>query len=114
MQNIEFKAELRDIDAAHVQCELLKARHVGQLRQTDTYYRMPDGRLKKRETVGEATQWVFYHRAERTRPKLSNYTILSDEQARIRWGTHSLKQWLCVTRHAISGCWTMSEFTWMM
>ncbi len=98
MQNIEFKAELRDMFAARVQCELLKARHVGRLRQADTYFRMPDGRLKKRQTIGERTQWIFYHRAERTRPKLSNYTILSDEQARIRWGTHSLKKWLCVTK----------------
>ena len=54
MQNIEFKAELRDIDAARIQCTVLDARHIGQLRQTDTYFRMPDGRLKKREDCWRA------------------------------------------------------------
>jgi len=98
MQNIEFKAELRNIEAARRQCKLIGAERVGQLRQTDTYYRMPDGRLKRREAVGEPIEWIFYHRPNRVSPKMSNYTILTDEQARRRWGTQSLKEWLRIIK----------------
>jgi adenylate cyclase class 2 len=98
MQNIEFKAELRNIEAARRQCKLIGAERVGQLRQTDTYFRLPDGRLKRREAPGEPVEWIFYHRPDRVSPKMSNYTILTDEQAKRRWGTHSLKPWLTVTK----------------
>jgi adenylate cyclase, class 2 len=98
MQNIEFKAELRNLAAARKQCELLGATRVGVLHQTDTYFRLPDGRLKKREVPGQPTEWIFYHRPDRVSPRMSNYTILNTEQARRRWGTQSLKQWLTVSK----------------
>jgi adenylate cyclase class IV len=98
MQNIEFKAELRNLDAARRQCQLLDAALVAKLEQVDTYYKLADGRLKRRESPGEPIEWIFYHRPNRIGPKMSNYTILTDEQARRRWGTHSLKEWLVVTK----------------
>lgn len=98
MQNIEFKAELRDIEAARSQCKVLQAQHIGVLSQTDTYFRLSDGRLKKREAPGEPTEWIFYHRNDRVSPKMCNYTILTDDQARRRWGTHGLRQWLVVRK----------------
>lgn len=98
MQNIEFKAELRNIEAARRQCKLIGAERVGKLQQTDTYFRMPDGRLKRREAPGEPIEWIFYHRPNRVVPKMSNYTILTDEQARRRWGTQSLKPWLNIIK----------------
>lgn len=98
MQNIEFKAELRDIDAARAQCRALGGERVGILEQTDTYYRLTDGRLKRRETVGKQIEWVYYHRPDRVSPKMSNFTLLTDEQARRRWGTHSLTAWLTVCK----------------
>jgi adenylate cyclase class IV len=105
MQNIEFKAELRNLEAARRQCKLIGAERAGQLRQTDTYYRLPDGRLKKREAISgtgpsgrEPIQWIFYHRPDRVSPKMSNYTMLTDDQARRRWGTQGLKPWLAVNK----------------
>ena len=98
MQNIEFKSELRNLAAARRQCELLGAQRVRQMQQTDTYFRLPDGRLKKREVPGELAEWIFYHRQDRVSPRMSNYTILNNEQARRRWGTHSLKPWLSVVK----------------
>jgi adenylate cyclase, class 2 len=98
MQNIEFKAELRNLAAARRQCELLDAQCVRQMQQTDTYFRLPDGRLKKREVPGELVEWIFYHRQDRVSPRMSNYTILNNEQARRRWGTQSLKPWLTVVK----------------
>lgn len=98
MQNIEFKAELRDLPAARRQCETLGAVPAGRFEQLDTYYRLTDGRLKRRESSGEPTQWIFYHRPDRARPRMSNFSILTDEEARRRWGTHSLTEWLRVTK----------------
>jgi adenylate cyclase class IV len=98
MQNIEFKAELRNLEAARRVCKLVGAQKMGQLKQVDTYFKLPDGRLKKREATGEPIEWIFYHRPNRISPKMSNYTILTDEQARRRWGTQSLTTWLIVNK----------------
>jgi adenylate cyclase class IV len=98
MQNIEFKAELRNMDAAAAQCGALGGHHLGTLTQTDTYYKLTDGRLKKRESADDPVCWIYYHRPDRVRPRMCNYTILSDEQARRRWGTQSLHEWLTVRK----------------
>ena len=98
MQNIEFKAELRNVEAARRACKLVGAQKMGQLKQVDTYFKLADGRLKKREASGEPIEWIFYHRPNRVSPKMSNYTILTDEQARRRWGTQSLSVWLVVAK----------------
>lgn len=98
MQNIEYKAELRDLEAARVQCKVIDAHFIGVLEQTDTYYRLTDGRLKRRDAPREPTFWIYYHRPDRVSPRMSNYTILSDEQARARWGTQSLTKWLVVEK----------------
>lgn len=98
MHNIEFKAELRDPVAARRQCQLLGAERIGDLRQTDTYFRMHDGRLKRREAPGEPTEWIYYHRRDIVRPRMCSYSILSDAQAKRRWGTRGLKPWLTVRK----------------
>lgn len=98
MQNIEFKAELRDVEIARKACELIGAKKIGTIDQTDTYFKMPDGRLKRRETTDEHVEWIFYHRPDKSRPKLSNFTILSDRQAKTRWGTANLRPWLTVKK----------------
>jgi adenylate cyclase class 2 len=98
MQNIEFKAELRDIEAARQQCRLVGAELHQAMRQRDTYFRMADGRLKKREIDGKRIQWVYYHRPDRVSPRMSNYTLLTDVQAKRRWGTRNLKPWLMVEK----------------
>lgn len=98
MHNIEFKAELRNPSAARQQCKVLGATRMGLLRQTDTYFRLADGRLKRREAPGEPTEWIFYHRRDIVRPRMSDYAILTDAQARRRWGTQSLKEWVRVVK----------------
>ncbi len=98
MQNVEFKAELRNLDAARRQCQLLGAEPVGAFKQEDTYYKLADCRLKRRESPGEDAQWIFYHRPNRIAPRTSTFTILTESQARRRWGTHSLRQWLKVSK----------------
>jgi adenylate cyclase class IV len=98
MHNIEFKAELRDPAAARRQCKLLGATRIGVLRQTDTYYKLADGRLKRREAPGEPVEWILYHRRNIVRPKMCDYVIMSEAQARRRWGSQSLKEWVTVVK----------------
>jgi adenylate cyclase class IV len=98
MQNVEFKAELRDVELARRQCEALGASCMGEVIQTDTYFRVPDGRLKRREVVGQPSEWVFYHRANGLQPRVSNFVILTDDEAERKWGTVSLRPWLVVRK----------------
>ena len=98
MHNIEFKAELRDLPVARQQCKVLGATRMGVMHQTDTYFRLADGRLKRREAPGEPTEWIFYHRRDIVRPRMCDYAILSDTQARRRWGTSTLKEWVRVIK----------------
>jgi len=98
MQNVEFKAELRDLDLARSICRSLGATHIGDLDQTDTYYRVTAGRLKKRECTGEPTEVIFYERRNRTSPKLSHFTIYTEAHARERFGAGPLPVWLRVVK----------------
>lgn len=97
MQNVEYKAELRDIALAKAICGGLHAPWVSTLQQTDTYYRVADAKLKRRECIGYEPEWIFYHRASRVQPKLSSFTIYSDAQAQQRFGSSPLPL-LCVVR----------------
>jgi len=99
MQNIEFKAELRDVEAARRQCANLGAKPIAMLEQSDTYFKLATGRLKRRETAGRPTEWIVYDRRDVVHPRLSSFTILTEKQARVRWGSMSLKPWVTVVKH---------------
>ncbi len=113
MINVEFKSELRDIDLARAACAGIGALHAGVLEQTDTYFRIPDGRLKKRETVGEPTEWIFYDRENRSLPKLSRFTIYTEAMAKERFGTRPLPVWLVVRSGVSCGCTGVCGFILM-
>ncbi len=98
MQNVEFKSELRDLPLARNVCRSMGASLIGELRQTDTYFRIPNGRLKKRETEGEPTEWVFYERPNRITAKVSNFTIYSEHRALERFGRVPLPVWVVVRK----------------
>lgn len=98
MQNVEFKAELRDLPLARSVCRALRATSIATLEQTDTYYRVPNGRLKKRECIGEPTEYIFYDRQNGSLPKTSSFTIYSESQAHERFGRNPLPIWLIVKK----------------
>ena len=98
MQNVEFKAELRDFPLARTICASIGAELVSNLRQTDTYFRVPDAKLKKREVPGRPTEYIFYSRPNRSRPKLSNYTLYTEAQAMDRFGSSPLPVWVVVKK----------------
>ena len=110
MQNVEFKAELRDLTIARAVARSLNAPRVATLEQTDTYYRTFNGRLKKRETrhaddslapdqrIAEPDEYIHYERDDRTRPKISAFRIMTEEEFRERFGTQPLDEWLVVRK----------------
>lgn len=99
MHNVEFKAELRDMPIALAVCRAIKATHIGTMDQTDTYFKVTSGRLKKRETAGEPVEYVYYERANRIHPKLSHFTLYDEAQALERFGSQPLPTWVVVRKH---------------
>ena len=73
MRNIEIKARCADPDRARRRATDLGARYGGLFHQVDTYYRVPDGRLKLREA--ETAELIFYRRADQSGPKGSDYLV---------------------------------------
>lgn len=98
MQNIEFKAELRDLELARAICKKIGAHHVGELHQTDTYMRVTNGRLKRRECPGEPTEIIFYERPNKSGACLSNFTVYTEEQGNERFGSKPLPVWVRVIK----------------
>ncbi len=98
MQNVEFKAELKDLPLARSICRALGAMSISTMQQTDTYYKLPAGRLKKREVPGEPTEYIFYQRPDKTQPKLSTFTIYTENEVITRFGATSLPVWLVVKK----------------
>ncbi|MFN0012890.1 MAG: class IV adenylate cyclase [Phycisphaerales bacterium] len=101
MQNVEYKAELRDPALARVICAQIGASLAARLAQTDTYYKLADGRLKKRSAadlptagagpagaVGVALpdEYIFYARENVAKPRLSQFKIYTPSEALERFG----------------------------
>lgn len=98
MRNVEFKAELRDAPLARTIARRLGARPLGVLEQVDTYYRVPTGKLKRRETKGEPVEYIFYERREVAAPRLSTFTIYGQAEALERFGREPLPVWTVVRK----------------
>jgi len=78
---VEVKARADSLDSFRKKLEAIEASRVGTFRQTDTYFRVPEGRLKLRETEGEEkAELIYYEREEVPRPKGSRVFILELEK----------------------------------
>ena len=75
MRNIEIKARLRDWARANETCVRIGAESQGDIQQTDTYFDIPDGRLKLRECDPGEDYLVFYHRPDVAAVRGSDYHI---------------------------------------
>lgn len=102
MLNIEFKAELRDPNLARSILTELGATRVGTLEQTDTYYRVVTGRLKRRDQRLDAeaptTEFVFYERPDHLGFKASTYHLYTEAEAETKYGQSMLPVWLVVRK----------------
>ena len=75
MRNLEFKTRLDDPKAALARARALGAELWGDLRQTDTYFNVPAGRLKLRETAGQQAELIVYERDEDAAERSSDYQV---------------------------------------
>lgn len=98
MQNVEFKAELREPEIARAICRRLGALHVATTDQTDTYFRIPTGRLKRRESSEDPTEWIFYNRDDLAGARVSQYRVYGEDEALEHFGRTPLPVWVVVKK----------------
>lgn len=101
MHNVEFKAELRDMELAQTICRRIGATEAMAFEQTDTYYKVPSGRLKRREQTGEDVSYVFYDRADKAEARLSHYVLYDEPTARQRFRVDSLPELVIVRKERV-------------
>ena len=75
-RNLELKARCAGLVRAAAEAAALGARRDGELVQTDTYFRVPNGRLKLRETVGRLGELIWYARQDSVDFRGSDYYVL--------------------------------------
>ncbi len=75
-QNVELKARLNDLDAARRLAAELSGGPPEILRQTDTYFRCGQGRMKLREIVGADSQLIAYARSNDVAARASRYHLM--------------------------------------
>ena len=72
--NLELKAQYPSPGQAHERARAMGAARHGTLLQRDTYFRVPRGRLKLRESDGETAELIYYERSEETGERWSRFT----------------------------------------
>jgi predicted adenylyl cyclase CyaB len=75
-RNIELKARCPDLDAAREAARRLGAEFAGTLEQRDTYFVVPRGRLKLRQTTGRGAELVAYTRDNAVEVRGSDYRLV--------------------------------------
>ncbi len=81
MPNIEIKAVYTDLKKAREVCRRLNAKFIGVDRQVDTYFTVPKGRLKLRESSLSGAFLIPYIRPDQEGPKKSDYGLIKVENA---------------------------------
>lgn len=67
---VELKAKVDDHKPLRKKLSSLGAHHIGTFRQTDRYFKVPEGRLKLREVEGNRTaELIYYERDNILGPK---------------------------------------------
>lgn len=76
--NVEIKARCTDPDHVRAVLDEYNADHKGTDHQVDTYYKVPDGRLKLRRGDIE-NNLIYYNRADQDGPKTSDIHLVPVE-----------------------------------
>lgn len=82
MENLEIKIRLDSFSRVKAALARMGARYCGILRQRDTYFSCPEGRLKLREFPGKPAELIFYCRVEKGARRLSSFDILCVSEPR--------------------------------
>ena len=72
-RNIEIKARMHDFSGTKALAESLSDGPAVLLKQQDTFYRVPKGRLKLRVVQPRCAELIYYQRSDRAEPRLSEY-----------------------------------------
>jgi predicted adenylyl cyclase CyaB len=75
-RNLEIKARHADLVAAREAVRRLGARETAVEVQTDTYFRVPQGRLKLRAIEGQPAVLIWYDRPDNQGTRLSAYYLV--------------------------------------
>ena len=97
MKNLEFKANCDSLDALRRHLVDLRAEHRCTMKQLDTYFNVPQGRLKLREINTDEAELIYYERSDRAESRYSNYQICHIPEsvafkqiATMAWGVKSI------------------------
>ncbi len=74
LKNIEIKARITDFEKVKILVENLCNKPIESLKQVDTFFNTPYGRLKLRETDND-TALIYYNRADSVEPSQSDIAI---------------------------------------
>jgi homotetrameric cytidine deaminase len=80
-RNVELKATDPDPERSLAVCLELGASDEGTLVQRDTYFRVPEGRLKLREEAPGGAVLIQYFRADRPEARESRYRVVPVDEA---------------------------------
>ena len=75
MKNLEFKANCDSLDVLRGHLINLQAEHRRTMKQLDTYFNIPQGRLKLREINTDEAQLIYYERSDRAESRYSSYQV---------------------------------------
>ncbi len=74
---VELKAKVRDHEFLKRKLSALGAKYIGTLKQSDLYFKVPEGKLKLREMEGNAVaELIYYHRENIAGPKSDDAYLL--------------------------------------
>jgi len=76
MQNVEIKARCRDLQPVHDILVGKGLKRVARMRQVDTYFSTPQGRLKLREIDGRRVELISYRRPDVRGMRASTYSVV--------------------------------------
>jgi adenylate cyclase class 2 len=80
VKNIEFKARCWDLQALRDRLKKAGVVLSRRMRQVDTYFHAPSGRLKLREIDGGESQLVQYFRPDESAARQSDYVVVPISQ----------------------------------
>ena len=81
MRNLEYKARIEAPSLYEARALALGAKATADLRQADTYFTTPNGRLKLREIDGEPGELIAYQRDEQATDRASDYEVFRTREA---------------------------------
>ncbi|XP_054715872.1 uncharacterized protein LOC129225306 [Uloborus diversus] len=72
-RNVEIKAKIKDFRSFLLRASEISDKPAFIMKQTDTYFKVLEGRLKLRQIQDQVAELIFYNRPDTEGPKLSSY-----------------------------------------